>query len=109
MAYHLIPFVIGAAVGGLAVYLYREEKAVDNLRRSAEKFSRKAQQTAGEVSGKVTDRFSRTESSTNGDNATAQSASEPRDTVREDAADAQQREETASSSVPPEETEDRNR
>ncbi len=109
MAYHLIPFVVGAAVGGLAVYLYRDEKALDNLRRSTEKFSRRAQQTAGEVSEKVTDRFSRAKPSTSGSDATTEPVSEPRDVVPEDATAAQQREDTAPVSVPPEETEDRSR
>lgn len=53
MAYHLIPFVAGAVVGGLAVYLFRDAKVRDDLRQSATSISRKVQQTAGEVSGKV--------------------------------------------------------
>lgn len=54
MAYYLIPFVAGAVIGGLAVYLYRDEQLRGNLRQSAGDLSRKVQETAGEVSGKVT-------------------------------------------------------
>lgn len=54
MAYHLIPFVAGAVIGGLAVYLYRDEELRGNLRQSADDLSRKVQETAGQVSGKVT-------------------------------------------------------
>lgn len=57
MAYHLIPFVAGAVVGGLAVYLFGDERARQNLRQSADNLSRKAQRTAGQVSEKVTDGF----------------------------------------------------
>ena len=53
MAYHLIPFVAGAVFGGLAVYLFRDEQVRDDLRQSATNISRKVQQTAGEVSEKV--------------------------------------------------------
>lgn len=50
MAYHLIPFVAGAVVGGLAVYLFGDERARQNLRQSADDLSRKTQRTAGQVS-----------------------------------------------------------
>jgi gas vesicle protein len=53
MAYHLIPFVAGAVVGGLAAYLFRDERLRKDLRESADSLSRKAQETASEVSGKV--------------------------------------------------------
>lgn len=53
MAYHLIPFVAGTVIGGLAVYLFRDERLRKDLRQSAGSLSRKAQDTAGEVSGKV--------------------------------------------------------
>ena len=53
MAYHLIPFVAGTVIGGLAVYLFRDERVRKDLRQSAGSLSRKAQETAGEVSGKV--------------------------------------------------------
>lgn len=53
MAYHLIPFVAGTVIGGLAVYLFRDERLRKELRQSADSLSRKAQDTAGEVSGKV--------------------------------------------------------
>jgi hypothetical protein len=53
MAYPLIPFVAGAVVGGLAVCLVRDDRLRKDLRRSAGSLSRKAQVTAGEVSGKV--------------------------------------------------------
>jgi len=43
MAYHLIPFVAGAVVGGLAVYLFRDEQVRDDLRQSATSISRKVQ------------------------------------------------------------------
>lgn len=53
MAYHLIPFVAGAVVGGLAAYLFRDERLRKDLRQSAGHLSRKTQETATEVSGKV--------------------------------------------------------
>lgn len=49
MAYHLIRFVAGAVVGGLAVYLVRDDRLRKDLRQSAGNLSRKAQQAAGEV------------------------------------------------------------
>lgn len=52
MAYHLIPFVAGAVVGGLAAYLFRDERLRKDLRQSAGHLSRKTQETATEVSGK---------------------------------------------------------
>ncbi|MFO8152674.1 hypothetical protein [Thioalkalivibrio sp.] len=53
MAYHLIPFVAGAVVGGLAVYLFRDEQLRDDLRRKTGSLSRRARDTADEVSAKV--------------------------------------------------------
>ncbi len=53
MAYHLIPFVAGTVVGGLAVYLFGDKRFRRDLRQSAGALSRKAQATAGQVSGKV--------------------------------------------------------
>jgi hypothetical protein len=53
MAYHLIPFVAGAVVGGLAAYLFGDKRLRRDLRESAGNLSRKTQETATEVSGKV--------------------------------------------------------
>jgi hypothetical protein len=44
MAVHLIPFVAGAVIGGLAAYFYRDEKLRADLRK-----------TAGDVSDKVSE------------------------------------------------------
>jgi hypothetical protein len=77
MAYHLIPFVAGAVVGGLAVYLFREEKVRDDLRQSATSISRKMQKTAGEVSGKVSRGLSQARESIPGRSEGPDPAAEP--------------------------------
>lgn len=77
MAYHLIPFVAGAVVGGLAVYLFRDEKARGDLRQSATSISRKVQQTAGEVSDKVAKGLSQARESVPGRGEGSESSAEP--------------------------------
>jgi gas vesicle protein len=77
MAYHLIPFVAGAVVGGLAVYLFRDEQVRDDLRQSATSISRKVQQTAAEVSGKVSRGLSQARESIPGRGQGAEPAAEP--------------------------------
>lgn len=77
MAYHLIPFVAGAVVGGVAVYLFGDERARQNLRQSADNLSRKAQRTAGKVSDKVTDGFTQVRESLPGRGGTSETAPAP--------------------------------
>lgn len=79
MAYHLIPFVAGAVIGGLAVYLFRNEKVRGELRQSASSISRKVQQTAGEVSGKVSKGLSQTRDSMPGRGARTEPPTAPVD------------------------------
>jgi len=77
MAYHLIPFFAGAVVGGLAAYLFRDERVRDDLRQSATRVSRKVQQTAGEVSGKLSKGFSQARESIPGRGQSTEPAAEP--------------------------------
>ena len=97
MAYHLIPFVAGTVIGGLAVYLFRDERVRKDLRQSAGSLSRKAQETAGEVSGKVATglrqvresmpAFGRSAESAGTEAAVEEPTAKPRKTVRRKAAD----------------------
>jgi len=41
MALHLVPLAIGAAVGSLATYLYKDETARENIISTANKFTDK--------------------------------------------------------------------
>jgi len=74
MAYHLIPFVAGAVVGGLAVYLFRDEQLREDLRHSAGSLSRRTRETASEVSGKVTQGLTRVRGSMPGRSQAAASS-----------------------------------
>jgi hypothetical protein len=94
MGYHLIPFVAGAVIGGLAVHLFRDERVREDLRRSAGTISRKVQQTAGKVSKGVTrvresmpGGSAATEPDAEGDAAAPEAAeAKPRSTTRRTAA-----------------------
>jgi hypothetical protein len=94
MGYHLIPFVAGAVIGGLAVHLFRDERVREDLRRSAGTISRKVQQTAGKVSKGVTrvresmpGGSAATEPDAEGDAAAPEAAeAKPRSTTRRRAA-----------------------
>jgi len=81
MAYHLIPFVAGAVVGGLAVYLFRDERLRGDLRQSAGSLSRRTRETASEVSDKVTQGLTRVRNSMPGRSqaATSTTAADPTD------------------------------
>jgi len=53
MAIHLVPFVAGAVIGGLAAYFARDEKLRREVSESAGELSGKVRETAGEVGDKV--------------------------------------------------------
>lgn len=55
MAFPVIPFVAGALVGGLSVYLYRNETLRRVVGRSASGLSGKVKRTAAEASDDVSD------------------------------------------------------
>ena len=81
MAYHLIPFVAGAVVGGLAVYLLRDEQLRDDLREKTGNLSRRARETASEVSDKVARGLKRGRESVPGDGQSGDTATEANETV----------------------------
>jgi len=53
MAIPLIPLLAGAALGGLATYLYSDEKARKQLKKATSDVTDKAKQTGNTVSRKV--------------------------------------------------------
>ena len=57
MAIPLIPFVAGAVIGGLATYLYRDEKLRNDMKRTADTLSDKVKDAAGEVSDKMSEGY----------------------------------------------------
>lgn len=81
MAYHLIPFVAGAVVGGLAVYLFRDEQLRDALREKTGNLSRRARETAGQDSDKVGRGLKRGRKPVPGDSQGGDTATEVDETV----------------------------
>lgn len=53
MAFPLLPFIAGAAIGGLATYLYENQKARSKINKAAGDVSDKVKQSTGAVTKKL--------------------------------------------------------